>query len=169
MPEKFNQSAYLKLYRISHNNAIDLANEAEILFKAGRYCRAYALAFTALEEISKSQLAADVFTGLIPEQKFQKQYRDHKAKIGRMAWATNDAERYLSVDGEAIEVKEPTFVSRNDSMYVNIKDDEVISPTDVIGQDDAEGIIHTVNVALHRIFEVTEVWGHQIGTKGFMK
>jgi hypothetical protein len=54
-------------------------------------------------------------------------------------------------------------------MYVNLKNDTVISPADVIGQDDAEGIIQTVNVALNRIFEVTEFWGHQIGTKGFMK
>lgn len=76
---------------------------------------------------------------------------------------------YLSVDGETIEVQPPAFVSRNDSMYVNLKNDTVISPADVIGQDDAEGIIQTVNVALNRIFEVTEFWGHQIGTKGFMK
>jgi AbiV family abortive infection protein len=88
------KTVFLKLHQIAHNNAVQLVGEAEILFKAGRYCRAYALAFTALEEISKSQLAADVFTGLIPEQEFQTQYRDHKAKIGRMAWATRDAERY---------------------------------------------------------------------------
>jgi ribosomal protein S4E len=88
----------------------------------------------------------------------------------RLAWATSDAERYLSAeDGREIDVKKPTFVSRNDSMYVNIKDNEVISPSDVIGRDDAESIMHTVNVALERIFEVTEIWGHQIGTKGFMK
>ncbi|MEI9978267.1 MAG: AbiV family abortive infection protein [Edaphobacter sp.] len=161
---------FLALYRAAHNNAIDLINEAELLFDHGRYCRAYALAFTALEEISKSQLAADVYTELITKEAFQKIYRDHREKIARMAWATEDAKRYLSEpDGEYLEVEAPTFPSRNDSMYVNLKDDKVISPSDVIGRDDAQGIIHTVNVALQRITEVTEFWGHQIGTKGFMK
>jgi hypothetical protein len=38
----------------------------------------------------------------------------------------------------------------------------------VIGQGEAEGIIHTVNVAIQRIVAV-EVKGEQIGTKSFMK
>ena len=54
-------------------------------------------------------------------------------------------------------------------MYVNLKDDKVYSPSDAIGRKDAQSIIHTVEVAFQRIFEVTEFWGHQIGTKGFMK
>ena len=32
-----------------------------------------------------------------------------------------------------------------------------------------EGIIHTVNVAIQRIVEVTQIMGEQIGTKGFTK
>jgi AbiV family abortive infection protein len=47
---------FLALYRAAHNNDVDLIQEAEVLFEHGRYRRAYALAFTALEEISKSQL-----------------------------------------------------------------------------------------------------------------
>jgi AbiV family abortive infection protein len=105
---------FLALYRAAHNNAIELIQEAEILFERGRYCRAYALAFTALEEISKSQLAADVFTGLISRETFQKAYRDHREKIARMAWATEDAKHYLSApDGEYLEVEAPTFPSRS--------------------------------------------------------
>ena len=30
-------------------------------------------------------------------------------------------------------------------------------------------MIHTLRVAIDRIIEMTECWGHQIGTKGFMK
>ena len=108
----------------------------------------------------------------IPNQMVGVSLRDeeHREKIARMAWATEDAKHYLSApDGEYLEVEAPTFPSRNDSMYVNLRDDKVISPSDVIDRDDAEGIIHTVNVALQRIVEVTEFWGHQIGTKGFMK
>ncbi len=160
---------FYQLYVASHNNAVSLLKEAEILFANKCYSRAYSLAFTALEEISKSQLAADVYTELIPEQDFQDAYRDHRAKIKRMAWATADAKRYFSVDGELIEVEEPTFASRNDAMYVNLRDGKIVAPSNVIGLEAAKGIIHTVDVALQRITEMTDLWGHQIGTKGFMK
>jgi AbiV family abortive infection protein len=61
------------------------------LFDREKYARAYALAFTALEEISKSQLAADVFTGLITDEEFQECFRDHRKKIARMAGYTYPA------------------------------------------------------------------------------
>ncbi len=164
------RNEFFDLYRSAHQNAIDLLEEAEILFAAGKYSRAYALAFTALEEISKSQLAADVFTNLITAKTFQEHYRDHRKKIGRMAWATEDAKRYLDApEGNYVDVEKPTFANRMDAMYVSIKGKKVISPSDVIGSDAARGIIHTGNVALQRIWEVAEVLGHQIGTKGFMK
>ncbi len=41
--------------------------------------------------------------------------------------------------------------------------------TTLIGREEAEGIIHTVNVAIQRIVEVTQIMGEQIRTKGFMK
>ena len=112
---------FLILYERAETNARELLQEAEILFDAGKFPRAYALAFTALEEISKSQLAADVYTGLITEEEFQRHYRDHKKKIGRMLWATEDAKRYLdSPEGDYVDVQEPTFANRMDAMYVSI-------------------------------------------------
>lgn len=157
-----------KLYASSHNNAVDLISEAELLFERERYARAYSLAFTALEELAKSQLAADVATGFIEEEEFQKVFRKHEKKIERMAWATRDAERYLSADGYFVDVDKPTFTARNDAMYVNLKDGAVFVPKAMITREDAEGIIHTVNVAIHRILETEEMSG-RIGTKGFMK
>ncbi len=161
---------FLDLYQAAHNNAIELVQEAEILFERGRYCRAYALAFTSLEELSKSQIAADVYTGLIDHKQFRDICFDHRKKVGKMAWATEDAKNYLTApDGVYLDVKAPKFASRNDSMYVSLQPGQTNYPSQVIGRGDAEGIIHTVNIALDRIYEVTEVWGHQIGTKGFMK
>ncbi|MGA7640077.1 MAG: AbiV family abortive infection protein [Candidatus Acidiferrales bacterium] len=160
----------LLLYHCAHNNAVELLEEAEILFAKGAFPRAYALAFTALEEIAKSQLAADVFTGHITEDEFHDHYRDHKKKIGRMAWATEDARRYLDgPEGDYVDVEVPTFSNRMDAMYVSINNGNVKTPADVIDSKAAQGIIHTVKVAFERIFEMTEFWGHQIGTKGFMK
>lgn len=94
----------------------------------------------------------------------------HRVKIGRMAWATEDERRYLAMpEEEYIEVQEPTFGNRMGSMYVGLKDDKVLSPANIIGEEDARNIIHTTEVAFQRIIEATEFWGHQIGTKGFRK
>lgn len=161
---------FLTLYYSAHNNAVELLADAEILFESAKYPRAYALAFTGLEEIAKSQLAADVYTGFIEEAEFWDCYRDHRKKISRMAWATEDARRYLDApDGDYIEVEDPSFANRMDAMYVKVAGGRIILPSDVIDRDAARGIIHTLKVALERIWEVTDYMGHQIGTKGFMK
>ena len=161
---------FLALYNASLKNATELLAEAEILLEREKYARAYALAFTALEEISKSQLAADVFTGLIKDEEFNECFRDHRKKIERMAWATEDAKGYLAMPEEAyIDVQEPTFTARMDAMFVGFKNGKIVAPSDMIGREDARSIIHTTQTAIQRIIEVTEFWGHQIGTKGFMK
>ena len=169
-PTNASDDKFLALYHAALANAGDLVGEAEILFEAEKFARAYMLGFTALEEISKSQLAADVFTGHITEVEFQEYYRDHKKKIGRMLWATKDAKWYLDEpEGDYVDVEHPKVANRKDALYVSLKADQLISPSDIIGREDARGIIHTVNVALERIREVTDFWGHQIGTKGLVK
>ena len=79
-----------------------------------------------------------------------------------------DAERYLSADGYHVDAGEPKFTARNDALYINLKDGAVVAPKEMITREDAEGIIHTVNVAIHCIIETEEISG-RIGTKGFMK
>jgi AbiV family abortive infection protein len=128
------------------------------------------LAFTGLEEIAKSQLAADVFTGFIGEDEFWKVFRDHKKKIGRMAWASEDAARYLDFEQETyLDIVRPTAARRMNALYVHFEAGRVKRPKDLITEADARAIIHTLRVAIDRIMEMTEYWGHQIGTMGFMK
>jgi len=117
-------------------------------FDNGRYARAYALAFTALEEISKSQMAADVFTGFIDEEEFWAVFRDHRKKIDTMGWASDDASRYVDGDERFVEIYEPSFAERNDALYVNFNGEKIQHPEDVIGQEQAKSIIHTVRVAI---------------------
>ena len=69
------------------------SDQAEVLFERKNFARAYFLAFTGLEEIAKSQLAADVLTGYIEEKVFWEYFKNHKKKIGRMVWASLDADR----------------------------------------------------------------------------
>jgi len=76
------------MYREAHNNAVQFLHEAELLFEKKNFPRAYSLAFTGLEEIAKSQLAADVVTGYIEEKVFWEYFKSHNKKIGRMVWAS---------------------------------------------------------------------------------
>jgi len=172
---------FLEIYRTAHNNAADLLREAELLFEHKHFARAYALAFTAIEEISKSQFAADVFTGLQKEEDFEKFYRNHKEKIGRIAWAHLDANSYThnlkwvgpDVDDlERINPKEPCFDKRQDALYIGVdfQNRKIIKPEEQVSEADAKEMIRIVEVALERIWEVSgEFGGNQIGTKGFMK
>ena len=170
---------YLKIYRESHNNAIGLLKEAKLLLEHEHYARAYTLAYTALEEISKSQLAADVFTQFSKEEEFLKTYVNHKDKINRVEWAHIDASSYPhnliwvgpdKEDMEKMDPEKPLWLKRQKSLYVDIDDaNNITTPSGSITENDAKSIIHVVEVALERIWEVTEYWGHQIGTKGFMK
>ena len=129
----------------------------------GRYARAFFLAFTALEEISKSQLPADVVTEFISEDEFLDHYRCHPKKIERMAWVTEEAQRYLDID-----LQHPDISSRANALYsLSIKDKKVQTPTDAITKEDAQGIIRTAEVALDSI-TTNDFMGYAIGSKGFM-
>jgi AbiV family abortive infection protein len=174
------KSQYLKIYSLAHNNARDLLKEARLLFNHKHFARAYALAITSLEEISKSQFAADVYTGLEKPEDFEMFYKNHGKKLDRVKWAYHDASSYphnqkwVGPDRDDVEIvspKEPTFKKRQIALFVDVGFDssEIIYPEKEMNEEDAGGIIHIVETALDRIWEVTEYWGHQIGTKGFMK
>ncbi|MBU4338403.1 AbiV family abortive infection protein [Patescibacteria group bacterium] len=175
--KKFN---YFEIYKQTYRNAVDLLMEAKILFDNKCYSRSYFLSFTALEEISKSQFAADVYTGFSKEEDFLKFYKEHKDKIKRMSWAHYDANsspydfKWVGPNRDDIEIiksHKPVLKNRMDALYVDFNIDtlQIKSPEERIKLKDADEIIHIVDVALRRIWEMTEYYGHQIGTKGFMK
>ena len=167
---KNKKSNFYLIYACAYNNAVELLSETEILFEKKRYARAYFLAFTGLEEISKSQLAADVWTGSIEEDDFWKYYTDHNRKIGRVRWASLDAEDYRDLEEEKyIVIKIPSVKKRMKALYVDIKPNGISSPEDIISREEAKSLIHTLRVATERIIIMTEYYGHRIGTKGFMK
>lgn len=64
----------LETYEGAADNADSLLDEAGILASEGRHARAFALACTALEEIGKSQYAADAYTGFVPPDEFEKNH-----------------------------------------------------------------------------------------------
>jgi len=160
---------FLKVYTLAHNNAVELLSEAELLYERHHYARAYFLAFTGLEEISKSQLAADVFTDYITMDYFYKHYRDHKGKIGRVIWASEDATHYRDPETDAyLTIVIPDAAKRMSALYVDVGH-MITSPAQSVSSDDAKSLIHTLRVAIQKVIEITEYYGQQIGTKGFMK
>ena len=170
------KQTYLEVYRKSHNNAVHLMEEAKLLFKHKHFSRAYFLAYTALEEISKSQHAADVATEFSNEKEFIESFKNHHHKIARVGWAYYEAKSHpfswIGPDKDDIEeivTDKPLWDKRQDSLYVGVDGKTIRVPSEQISQSDAKGIIHIVETALHQIWEMEEYWGHQIGTKGFMK
>lgn len=167
-------SVYLEMYQASINESVKLLGEAELLFENESYERSYFLGFSALEEISKSQMAADVFTGIMKEEKFQKNYTKHNKKISRVEWIKIDGNTLPQFSGDGIEIRSFDFSKKLKSMYVDSDFDlnKLSTPSESVSKSDAENIIKAVKVGLsriHRIHEVTIEDGEQIGTKGFMK
>jgi len=176
-----NKSLFLEIYNSGNKNASDLLKAANTLRDDGFFAQAYFMAYTALEEISKAQFAADVFTGLQKEEDFKRFYRDHKNKIAGIEWAHYDASTYphnmkwVGPDMEDVEKmtpEMPRFDKRQAALYVDIDFEKgiLLRPSDTVNEKDARNIIHVVEVAFERIWEITgEFGGMQIGTKGFMK
>jgi len=164
------RSNYLKVYSACLNNARDLTDEAQVLKKSGGFARAYVLAFTALEEISKSQIAADCFTGLINPDKLQSSFRNHATKIKRVEWVIDSIMDYQHEHGLEYQGTRPNFETRNKALYVDIgENNSPVIPEDSITEEYVSDLINLVEVGLNEIWMQTEYWGHQIGTKGFMK
>jgi hypothetical protein len=68
-----------------------------------------------------------------------------------MAWATEEAHRYLEMD-----LQYPDISSRANALYASLKDQKVQTPTDAITKEDPQGtIIRTAEVALDSITMLT--------------
>jgi AbiV family abortive infection protein len=158
------QSAALETYTRAHNNAVDLVGEANILLRSGRHARAFALACTALEEIGKSQFAADVYTGFSPPDEFVKMIRDHRFKS---AYATR-AVVFSSLPSPNLHLDAATamqlFELRNDALYAAPDND--VENADF--ESDAAMMIEYCETWLETIVSIERV-SEMIGTKGFLK
>jgi AbiV family abortive infection protein len=169
MMKKLAKEGFYKIYAKAHNNAVSLLSEAELLYEHKYYARAYLLAFTGLEEISKSQLAADVYTSFIEEKEFWNKFNKHSQKIRLVGWASEDAERYRDLESdEYLEMTLPDLKNRMKALYVDLEHGLIISPKESISTKDSKSLIHTLRVAIERIME-TEFYGERIGSKGFLK
>lgn len=162
LPREVAQKA-LDAYRWAGDNAISLLEEANLLSSKGRHARAFALASTALEETGKSQYAADVYTGFVSSEGFEKVIRRHEFKSAY-------ASRFVSL-GPLIQallkdeqIAEELFKRRNDALYA--------SPTnkvdDAAFEHDAVTMIDYCQTWIEGIQRQEEL-AERIGTKAFLK
>jgi len=165
------QPSLLRLYRACLHNAEDLCHEASLLFRAQRFPRAFALAFTALEEIAKAHAVADFYTGVLSESELQDAFRKHRMKTAYLdrvvSISTGSAEATVEYDPRAAE---SSVNLRMRALYVEYGIDHAPAmPAEAIGRDLAKSTMDRAEVELHEMWVQEEYYGHQIGTKGLWK
>src|SRR5262245_53256353 len=155
-----------RVYATAHNNAQSLLDEAEILLKHGHYARAVLLAIMSFEELGKSQIAADFYTGVLSEDEYRQAFRVHKK--------TSFASRLAVIGGEGPNVKNGYWIDdrvakelegiRQKSIYV----DEQNDPLKAFSEDEANLIIQKVKAHIEYITFAEEFNG-RIGSKALFK
>ncbi len=165
-------AALLKLYRACLENAEQLCEEAELLFEAHFNARAYALAYTAIEEVAKAHAVADLFTGVLSYSEFTDAFRDHKMKAAYLRRtvalpSVPFSEATVEYDRRSVE---SVITSRNSALYVDFGADlAAVTPREAFDAESAESAIEQARALLHEILVNDEYFGHQIGTKGLWK
>lgn len=165
--EKETSGKVYAVYVKSYNNAVSLLKEAEVLSENGFYARSIALAIISFEELGKSQIAADFFMGILPEDEYKKAFKSHKK--------TSYASRHMTIGGANHKnVKHGLWVDdsvastletiRQTAIYV----DENNDPLDIFTKQDAKLIIQKVREHIEYI-EVAEKANERIGSKALFK
>jgi AbiV family abortive infection protein len=149
----------------SKNNSMNLLSEAKLLLENKSYARAVALAIMSYEELGKSQIAADYYTGILPENEYNKAFKRHEK--------TSYASRYAAI-GSHEKVKHGYHIDKNiaktleqirqSALYV----DENNNPVENFTEEDATLIIQKVNEH-HESIMHAEWLNQRIGSKVLFK
>lgn len=162
----------LALYHACKENAVELLEEAQVLFNQKRYARAFFLAFTALEEIGKSQLVADYLTNCTSEEEFRDAFKKHDLKIAYLYRYILVPDRIGQEEAKLeydISESKDNIRLRNKSLYVSLTDNHEISkPKDNIVRKTAMEMIEEVKEHLNSILHA-EWLNQRIGSKGLFK
>ena len=155
----------LSVFNKSKKNSMDLLNEARLLLENKSYARAVALAIMSYEELGKSQIAADYYSGILPESEYKKAFKNHEK--------TSYANRYAAI-GTHEKVKHGYFVDkdvaktleqiRQSALYVDENNDPSVNFT----EEDADLIIRKVSEH-HESIQHAEWSNERIGSKALFK
>jgi len=128
------------------DNALSLAEESRLLFRAKRLSRAYYLAHMSIEESAKSILLHAMSVSGTPESempKVTKLLQDHKKKIEFLVtWAASSSEQLRE---KLVELQAGLVVHINDlknnTMYVSCKGKSVYTPEEKVSSLDIEPFV----------------------------
>lgn len=163
--EKEKADKALSVFRASKVNSLNLLEEARILLRNHSYARAITLAIMAYEELGKSQIAADYYSGILPECEYIKAFRKHEK--------TAYANRYAAI-GHHEKVRHGYFVDssvaktlesiRQMALYA----DEDNDPSNNFSEEDAQTLINKVREHQGAI-QHAEWLNGRIGSKALFK
>jgi len=161
----------LDLYSACLQNANELIEEADLLLNNGHYCRAYFLAFTAFEELGKSQVVADYFNEMVSKEEFKTAFSDHQIKtayIKRFVQIPKDLNGDWFIEYNTQSTRQYSK-ARTASLYINYSPDyKPQFPTQTISIESTNELIFNVKKYLVEIIK-TAHFTERIGTKAFTK
>jgi AbiV family abortive infection protein len=164
-------TAILDLYDACLENAKSLIVEAELLLSHNYHARAFSLAYTAFEELGKSQLVADYFNQLVAESEFREAFRDHKMKMAYINRyvvipSTPNDDWLIEYDKQSVSTK---LEYRMRSLYVDYGDNfKAKIPNEIIPIDLAESTVKGARKFLKEIIMMSYLT-ERIGTNSFTK
>jgi AbiV family abortive infection protein len=164
----------LTLYRACITNAEELLEDARLLLSDGRFARAFALAFTAYEELGKSQVVADAYSGAAAASELTAAFRKHDLKTAymrrtvRLEVPPGQHWPEATIEYDAIDAGQ-LFGARQRSLYVDFGVDYLPTlPIEAITRARAEEMATVVDQELKAIAWAEDLNG-RIGTKGLFK
>jgi len=158
---------HFSLYRACLANAEDLTDEAKTLAENGRYARAFALAFTAAEEIGKALVVADWVYGLVPEEVFRDAFVKHDVKQSHFDTIFSAA--YGEPEHNSKAIRED-FKRRLSALYVaKANDGSPLVPQDAVSEEHALQMIAQVEERLTSIISAEWLNPPLIGSKALLK
>ncbi len=161
----------LDLYSACLKNARELLEEADLLLGNGHHARGYFLAYTAMEELGKSQVVADYFYDMVSKAEFEAGFRDHRFKaayVRRHVKIPDDlkGEWFIEYDPRSTG---PYTQERNRSLYIQYLPDHTPQfPAQMISLESANELIATARKYLSEISTMEHIT-ERIGTKAFTK
>lgn len=155
----------LSVFHASKENSRQLLDSARHLLECRSYAIAVALAITSYEELGKSQIAADYYSGILPESKYKECFRKHNKTAYANRYAASgshpDVQHGYFVDGNIARTLESI---RQSALYVGAHN----IPCENFSEDDAFSIVNKVSAHQDAI-EHAEWLNDRIGSKALFK
>lgn len=174
MLEKLTRSELEEGIQVVCYNVLSLIEDAELLLSNDRFPRAFTLGQLANEEIGKAVILYHIHLhfdehSTIDFKQLNSDFRDHKAKTfhatypdffnaatRRRGEPVKDRETYINEILEEIEKGEYQYNNlKNESLYVSVKKNKFLAPSEIIGKEVAEESIvkakKRVNRFVHHI------------------